>query len=346
MSEKALHYPHKIPPAPADWLEVADGIYWLRFPLRLALNHVHVWLLRDGTNGWFCIDSGWGGAPTHALWDQVIAEKLGGKPITRLLVTHYHPDHIGSAGYLYEKFQPEILMSQVEWLTARMLALDTQFSMREINLAHYTAMGIPAEVQAMLTNSGNHYAQAVDLPPPRFTPLVAGDTITIDGSAWNVLIGGGHAPAQISLFNAERDIYIAADQVLPRISPNVSVWASNPHADALADYMATLHDIRSKTTETALTLPSHNLPFSGLHARLGELLQHHDERMAQIADLCRDEPLTVHQIAERVFDRTLDRTQTVFAIGEMLAHVNRMLARGALKRENPGDLGACRFKKA
>ena len=348
MSDPALSYPHRSPPAPGAWLEVAEGIYWLRFPLQLALNHVHVWLLRDGApngkGGWFCIDSGWGGSETRALWDRIIAEKLEGKPITRLLVTHYHPDHIGSAGYLYEKFRPELLMSQTEWLTARMLALDTQFSMRELNRAHYAAMGIPAGVQAMLTGSGNHYAQAVDLPPPRLTPLAAGDTLAIGGSHWQVLVGGGHAPAQVSLFNAARDLYIAADQVLPRISPNVSVWASNPHADALADYMATLRDIRGKTTATALALPSHNLPFTGLHARIDELLQHHAERLEQIVDLCRAGPLTVNEIAERVFDRKLDRTQTVFAIGEMLAHVNRLLALGQLTRANPEDPAPWRFR--
>ena len=336
MVAETLHFPYEIPPAPGEWLEVADGIYWLRFPLPLALNHVHAWLIRE-PDGWFCIDSGWGGQLTHELWDRIIAEKLDGQPITRLLVTHYHPDHIGSAGYLYEKFQPQLLMTQTEWLMARALALDTGFSLRDVNDRHYHAMGLPDALRVEMLAGGNGYAKAVDLPPGKFTPLRSGETININGDAWRVLVGGGHAPAQVSLYCAVRDIYIAADQVLPRISPNVSVWGSSPQIDALAEYQVTLVDIRAQTNVAALALPSHNLPFTGLHDRIDALLQHHDERLEEIAGLCRPAPLTVFQIAQTLFQRPLDRTQTTFAIGEVLAHVNRLLALGELEWVDTGE---------
>lgn len=329
-----LRYPHETPPATAEdaaWLEVADGIFWLRLPLPFALNHVHVWVLRDG-DGWFVIDSGIGGKFMQGVWDRLIAERLDGKPITRLLITHFHPDHIGSAGYLWEKFQPELLMTQTEWLTARMLALDVDYSVRDVAVRHYGAMGLPDDITAQLTGNGNRYAAAITMPPARFTPLTAGQILTINGDAWQVLTGGGHSPLQVQLYCAARNIFVSADQILPRISPNVSVWASNPTDDALAAYLKSLEETRQISAD-ALVLPSHNLPFYGLHERLDELKGHHEERLEQIVALCRVRPHTIAEITTEAFNRPLDSVQTSFAIGEMLAHANYLLNKQALHKE-------------
>ena len=331
----SLEYPYKSPPAEGDWLEVASGIFWLRLPLPLALNHVHAWVLRDG-DGWFVIDSGFGGKRMQALWDKIIAEKLDGKPITRLLVTHFHPDHVGSAGYLWQKFQPQLLMTKIEWLTARMLALDIGYSVRDVAAAHYRAMGVADDMTAQLTG-GNRYAAAVTLPPPTLTPIKNGDTLSIDGDRWQIITGGGHSPEQVSLYSPARDIYISADQILPRISPNVSVWATNPAEDALAQYLAALDDTRTRVPDSAFVLPSHDLPFRNLHARIDQLKHHHDERLEQILDLSRARPHTVAEITTEAFSRPLDSIQMGFAIGEMLAHANYLQNLGKLRRDIDAD---------
>lgn len=335
-----LRFPYKEPPTETEWVAVADGIFWLRFPLPFALNHVHVWLLRDGP-GWFVIDSGIGGTRMHALWDNIIATNLEDLPITRLLITHFHPDHMGSAGYLYNKFQPELLMTPIEHQQACRLAADTHGSNSPLLIKHYQLMGLPPELIERMTSGGNRYAKGVDQLPATFTPLAAGDQLTINRTVWQVLTGGGHSPDQVMLYAPARHIFIAADQVLPKISPNVSTWAANPTHDALREYLHSLQDLHIIKGDP-LVLPSHNLPFYGLRPRLEQLTAHHAERLEEITDFCRAAPRTIYEITTAAFKRELDHTQMSFGIGEMLAHANYLLGQDALQKNMTPD-GVWRF---
>lgn len=318
-----------VAPAHGEPVRVAEGIFWLRVQLPFALNHVNLWLCDDG-DGWTVIDTGYGDAPTRTAWEQVLDGLLAGRPVHRLLATHFHPDHLGLAGWLVERTGAGLWMSRTEWLTGRMLALDASEGHVAETERFYRRAGLPEAIVARQRGRGNAYRRGVSEPPTRYRRLVAGDEVTMAGSMWRVLIGEGHAPEQVTLYSAERRLLIAADQILPRISPVIGVWASQPEADPLGDFVRSLRQYRA-LAEDSLVLPSHGEPFHGLRARLDQLDHHHDERLAATLEACAG-PVSAAAVLSRLFTRKLDAHQTGFALGETLAHLNRLVAQGEVRR--------------
>lgn len=316
-------------PANGVPVEVVPGVLWLRLALPFALDHVNLWLLDDG-DGWTAIDTGVSDAPTRAIWSALLDGGIAGRPLRRLLVTHFHPDHAGLAGWLVERTGVPFLMSRTEWLSARWLAIDDTESFTAANAEYYRLNGLDQGMAAELLGRGNAYRRRVSVPPGSFTCIQAGDRLRLGGSDWQVIVGEGHAPEQVTLWSAERNLLIAADQILPRISPVVGVWASQPAADPLGDFLASL-DRYAHLPGDAMVLPSHGLPFEGLHERRAALRHHHDERLAQVVELCR-EPITTAAVAARLFRRPLDLHQMGFALAETLAHLNRLERTGAIGR--------------
>lgn len=308
-------------------VEVAPGIHWLRLPLPFALDHVNVWLLDDGP-GWTLIDAGIADARTKAIWEALHAGPLGGRPIHRIIATHFHPDHVGLCGWLAERHAAPFLTSRTEWLQARLLALDASPGYSEAGRTFDTSAGLAPELVAQRFAGGNRYRTSVSLVPPVFARLAQGDSVTMAGSEWCVLVGEGHSPEMLTFYSRERNLLIAADQVLPRISPVVAVWPASPQADPLRDFLRTLPPYLA-LPEDCLVLPSHDAPFHGLHARIQSLMAHHDDRLALTLEACA-EPVTVADIIPRLFRRKFDAQQLGFALGETVAHVNHLLRQGRL----------------
>jgi glyoxylase-like metal-dependent hydrolase (beta-lactamase superfamily II) len=298
-------------------------------PLPFALNHINIWLLEDDA-GWTIVDTGVGSGKTKELWERIFAEHLGGKPVIRVIATHFHPDHIGLAGWLTERWNAQFHASLTEWLFGRMLSLETPEAMVATSLAFYREAGLDEAALAVMAERGNAYAKGVSRLPTSFNRLKEGDSLTIGGHDWRVITGGGHTPEHVCLHCPERGVFIAGDQVLPRISPNISVWASEPGADPLDDFLRTLDRLRA-IPDDSLVLPSHDTPFTGLHARLDALTAHHRDRLDETLAACR-EPSTVAQVTRIMFNRPLDPHQLVFAVGEALAHLNHLAHRGHLIR--------------
>lgn len=314
---------------------LTENIFWLRLALPFALNHVNLWLCDDG-DGWTVIDTGYGDAPTHAAWEDVLRDALADRPIRRLLVTHFHPDHFGLAGWLCERTAATLWMSRTEWLTGRALALDTTAGFVDATERAYRLASLPEAVIARQRQRGNAYRRGVSEPPPVFHRLAVGDRLTLAGSEWQVLIGEGHAPEQVTLYAAERRILIAADQILPKISPVVGVWPSQPDADPLSDFARSLRQYRQLPAD-CLVLPSHGSPYVGLHTRLDQLHLHHEERLAATLQACAT-PVTAATVLRHLFPRDLDAHQTGFALGETLAHLNRLMAQGEIRRWEDGGV--------
>ncbi len=308
-------------------VEVAAGILWLRLPLPYALDHVNVWLLDDG-DGWTLVDTGIGDGRSRAIWERLLAAELSGRPIRRIIATHFHPDHIGLAGWLTERLDATFLTSRTEWLSARLLALDTTLGYAEAGRVYDRAAGLDPEVVEARFAGGNRYATSVSIPPASFEPIARGDTIRMGGSSWQVLIGEGHSPEMLTFYSAERNLLIAADQVLPRISPVVAVWPSTPAADPLRDFLRTLPQYLA-LPEDCFVLPSHDAPFQSLHERVRTLVRHHDERLELTLGACAA-PATLARIIPQLFRRKFDAQQLGFALGETLAHVNHLLHQGRL----------------
>ena len=328
-SDSALAYPVPEPPKPGQAIEISPGILWARIPLPFRLDHINVYLIDDG-EGWAVLDTGIGNDPTKAVWEALIAGPLAGRPLTRLIVTHFHPDHIGLAGWLCECFDLPLLTSQTSYLTCANIslrpgALDAK-PYRDFYLRH----GLDASTTQRVATQGHGYLKMVSGLPPTFLRLVAGDQLTIGGRTFQVLTGNGHAPEQVMLYCPAAKVFLAADQVLAKITPNISVWAVDPEGDPLGLYVRSLGELRAAIPADALVLPGHQLPFYGLHQRSDELIAHHEVRCAAIAAACRTAPRSAAELVPVLFSRALDPHQMSFAFSEVQAHINYMLRRGEL----------------
>jgi glyoxylase-like metal-dependent hydrolase (beta-lactamase superfamily II) len=324
------------PPAAAQPVEIAPGILWVRVPLPFRLDHINVYLIDDG-DGWAILDTGIGNDATRALWDALARGPLAGRRLTRLIVTHHHPDHIGLAGWLCEQFELPLLTSETAYLfcqnvSLRAGALDAR-PYRDFYLRH----GVDEAITNRVATQGHGYLKMVSGLPPTFERLVAGDTLSIGGRSFDVLTGDGHSPEQVMLYCPADRIFLAADQVLAKITPNISVWAVNPKGDPLGLYVRSLAELKARLPADAFVLPGHQLPFYGLHTRADELIAHHQKRCALIAEACRAAPRSAAELVPVLFTRQLDPHQMSFAFSETLAHVNFMLRRHELALAESAD---------
>ena len=338
--EQVLDYPFADPPDPGVAREVAPGVHWLRMPLPFVLNHINLWLLEDGAD-WVIVDSGVATDETRALWDRILVERVDGRRVSRVLVTHCHPDHAGNAGWLTDRLGAPLWMSQAEYLTAHAWRDDTAGFTHAGWMAFARANGLDEEQIASLEVRGSRYKRAVPDFPKTYHRMMDGDEITIGGRAWRVVMGYGHAPEHASLHCAELDVFISGDMLLPKISTHVGVSSVTPGDDPLGQFLDSIARYRTLLSERTLVLPSHGLPFRGAHERITQLEEHHRLRLAELEEAC-VEPRSAADLIGTVFRRQLDPFQTFLALGETLAHLNYLARRGVLVRA-PGADGVVRF---
>lgn len=331
----ALRFPHAAPPPAGEVTEVAPGLRWLRMPLPFALNHINLWLVEDGA-GWAIVDTGINNPETKALWEHLFATALGGRPVTRVICTHFHPDHMGLAGWLTERLGVELWTTAGEWEHASQALADPPGTFAGELLDFYRRVGFGNVAETVKTSRPSSYRTLVGPVPEHYHRLADGMAFDIGTRRWRVIIGRGHAPEHACLHCPELDLLIAGDQVLPKISPNISLWPRGADQDPLGSYIASLGKLERAVPASAFVLPSHNLPFYGLHARINQLSALHAERVADIVAACHT-PRTGAEIVPILFTRTLDRHQLGFAIGETMAHLARAVAAGALARRERAD---------
>lgn len=327
---KGLHFPFDTPPAYGEVLEIADGILWVRVPLPYRLDHVNAYLIKDGAN-WTIIDTGINTREAIAVWESLFAGPLTGFNITRVVVTHHHPDHIGLAGWLCRRFGAELLTSQSAYMTSRVISLAPHETGLRQYYDFYIGHGLTEESAGIVAIQGSEYLRRVADLPPTFLRLMQGDRLTIGGHEFRVLSVDGHAAESIMLYCEQDKLLFAADQVLEKISPNISVFAGEPNGDPLGHYLRSLRFMRNELPRDLLVIPGHRRPFYGLHARCRELEQHHEERCDAIRNACLVAPHSVADLVPILFIRKLDAHQMSFAFTETLAHVNRLVRRSELQ---------------
>jgi glyoxylase-like metal-dependent hydrolase (beta-lactamase superfamily II) len=347
--ERQLDYPYgEALPALGTTLEVAPGVRWLRMPLPFQLDHINLWLLRDaidGVDGWSIVDCGIASDPTRAAWEQIFASELQGLPVLRVIVTHMHPDHIGLAHWLTERWNVRLWVSATDYTTARMASSGLATIGGEATARFMASHGLTdAQSQAKIKARTNYYASMVPQLPGRYRRLLDADTLQIGGRAWVCHVGYGHAPEHMSLHCAELGVLISGDMVLPRISTNVSVHEGEPEANPLLLYLDSIKRMQALPA-TTLVLPSHGRPFTGLHTRVDQLVAHHDARFAEVLAACAEAPQHAAALLGVLFKRKLDLHQTTFAMGESVAHLHVLWLAGQLTRRLDAD-GIYRFAPA
>jgi len=273
-------------PAPGEVMEVAPGVRWLRMPLPFALDHINLWLLRDrdedGRPGWAIVDCGVANDTTRAAWEQVFARHLDGLPVLRVIVTHMHPDHIGNAQWLTERWGCRLWISATDWNAARIASQSTTGFGGDDAAAFFREHGlVDPEAIAKVRGRGGYYASMVPAVPRQFRRMMDGQAIRIGDHDWRCHAGYGHAPEHISLHCAALGVLISGDMVLPRISTNISVIDLEPEADPLPLFLASIERLRALPADT-LVLPSHGKPFTGLHERIDQLARHHDQHFEAV----------------------------------------------------------------
>ena len=343
----APEYPFANPPAPGATTEVAPGVHWLRMALPFQLDHINLWLLEDGTKeapAWLLVDTGLGDEPTRALWDQVFAQKLGSKPVRRVLVTHYHPDHAGNGAWLCERTGAELWMSRGEYLTVHAARHDAAGYSTEAQIRLFRSNGLEEERCKELLSRGGLYKTMVPDFPFSHRRLFEGENISIGGRSWRVIVGHGHAPEHVSLHCKELNLLIAGDMLLPRISTNVAVRPIDPASNPLRLFLDSIRRYRELPADL-LVLPSHGLPFRGAHARIAQLEAHHEERLTELHAACKVSPRTAADVLEILFRRKLDNSAIFFAMGEAIAHLHYLYYEGRLARTVGAD-GVARFAAA
>ncbi|HLW93500.1 MAG TPA: MBL fold metallo-hydrolase [Roseiarcus sp.] len=329
-----LTHPYAAPPSPGEAIEIASGVLWARLPLPFRLDHINLYFLDDG-DGWAVIDAGIASQPARDAWDALLAGPLSGRRLTRLVVTHAHPDHIGLAGWLTERFGVPLLASQTAYLDCLSLSLDPGRLEAKVYTDFYRRNGLDDETNKLLSTLGHGYLKMITPLPSTFQRLVAGERLRIGGRDFAVLSGDGHAPEQIMLYDGPSRLLLVADQVLAKISPNVSVSPVDPNGDPLGLYLRSLAALSRDIADDALVLPGHGLPFFGLKERIDQLIAHHDARCRALLDACRAGPRAPAELLGVIFSRDLDPHQMGFAFNELLAHLNFMLREGTLKFAPP-----------
>lgn len=313
---------------------VADGVLWLRMPLPFALDHINLYLIDDG-DGWIAIDSGLVGEQTRAHWRQVVEHALDGRPLKALLATHYHPDHLGCAGWLCHEYGIPLWITVPEYQTAQFLLGDRPNESAAAQRTYYQSLGMSAQQLETVGTQLQRMASAYDALPPLGRVLKAGDELRLGGRCWQVRVATGHSPAHAVIYSPDIGVMLAGDQVLPRISSNVGIYPERLDTDPLGHWLESLERLRDWPDDT-LVLPAHNEPFYGLHRRLRELTDDHVGKLGQLETFCR-ESATVMELVPRLYPRPLGSMDLLLAAGECLAHLEYLVRRGRLVRQTDAD---------
>jgi glyoxylase-like metal-dependent hydrolase (beta-lactamase superfamily II) len=335
-----IEYPFENVPDAGSTIEVAPGVHWLSTPLPFRLRAINLYLLEDG-DGWTIVDCGYSRADVREQWEQVWRGTLAGRPVKRLIVTHFHPDHCGNSAWICERWGLRPWMTLAEWLTANVAMHEHTPTDMEARLAFFAANGMePADLELFGTRA-SRYADGVRLPTS-FRRIVDGEALRIGARSWKVVVGRGHSPEHAALYCEQDALLISGDQLLPEITTNVSVWPDEPEADSLRLFLDSLALFARVLRPDTLVLPAHRRPFRGAQARVAEIQHHHRERLDALLAVARRGPVTVGGLIRHLFRGDLDGHQLGFAMGEALAHVNYLVHDGRLRRLQ--DAGLTRYE--
>jgi glyoxylase-like metal-dependent hydrolase (beta-lactamase superfamily II) len=323
-------------PKPGEWLEIAAGVFWSRVALPFRLNHVNVYLIDDG-DSWNVVDTGIANSHARETWSHLLGGRMAGRPVSKILITHHHPDHVGLASWLADKVDAEVVMSGTEYLLGLTYWLDSDAMKADHYRAFYRTRGLEAGIADSILDRSARYQSLTSPLPFSFRRVMHGDTLKLRSRTLQIMTGGGHAPEQVMLYCPDARILFAADQIMLGITPNVSVSPRNPNGDVLGVFLSSLERLAAEIGDDVLVLPGHHSPFQGLRARARDVARHHDSRLAAIIRACSQAPRSAADLLKTLFRFPLDRGVMALAFGEACAHVNRLLEDGRIAARLEAD---------
>ncbi len=329
----SLVYPFAGPPARGQTLEVAPGVLWIRMPLPFALNHINLWALDDGA-GWAIVDTGVRNEDTVQVWRELFGNAPDRRPLTRVLVTHMHPDHVGMAGWLTRKFGVRLWMTQLEYLSCRVMVSDSGREAPDDAIDFYRRAGWGDEAIETYRARFGGFGKHIHALPDSYRRLRDGDELQIGAHTWRVVVGSGHSPEHACLYCPALKLLISGDQILPRISSNVSVHPTEPDADPMRQWLESLAKLRREVPDDVLVLPAHNDCFRGLHLRIDALERGQETALRRLRRSLA-EPRRVVDVFSALFARPIPATDGPLlgmATGEAIACLNHLVHRGEASR--------------
>ena len=333
---EGLRYPWETPPAEGEAIEVADGVLWMRLPLPMKLDHVNIYVLDEGES-WTVIDTGFASKRSKAIWARLLQGPLDGKPVTRVVVTHHHPDHVGLAGWFQSQHGAELITTRTAWLFARMLTLDEQEQPVAETIDFYRSAGMDAEILAQRsTERPFNFADVVAPMPLGFTRIKQGDVIRMGGRDWDVHMGNGHAPEHATFWSRDDNLVLSGDQILPSISSNIGVYATEPGADPVGDWLEACERLKTFAREDHLVLGGHKLPFTGLPTRMRQLIDNHHGALDRLLAYI-DTPKAAGDCFAPLFKRAIGPSEYGLALVEAIAHLSHLYQTGQASRTKRDD---------
>ncbi len=338
-----MRFPFDVPPERGAAIEVAEGVFWMRVPLPMALDHVNVYAIADA-DGWTLVDTGMDTKKTRAIWQELLDGPLAGRPVARVLITHYHPDHIGLAGWFQTEHGAELITTRTSWLLARMLILDEQPRPVPETLAFWRRAGMDARIlEQRAQERPFNFADCVTPLPLGYRRIREGEVIRLGGRDWDVRMGDGHAPEHATLWSRDGELVIGGDQLLATISPNLGVYATEPDADTVGEWLESCARLATFARDDQLVLPGHKLPFTGLPTRLRQLEDNHHTALDRLVEFLA-EPKTAAETFSVLYKRQIGAAEYGLALVEAVGHLNHLFQTGRIRRTLSPD-GAWLWQK-
>jgi glyoxylase-like metal-dependent hydrolase (beta-lactamase superfamily II) len=306
--------------------DLGGGVHRVTHPLPFALNHVHSYAV-SGSDGWTIIDAGLGTRAAER-WREAL-EQLGRPRVRRVVLTHYHPDHVGGSRALVEVTgAEEVLQGSVDAEFARLMYTDPRdiAEFQEFLRTH----GMPEE---RVTESVEHERELLVVPASPTRRLEEGDTVLLGDDEYTVLVLPGHADGHVALYDERTGRLFAGDTILLRITPNVPTW-HHTQPDPLARYLATLQRIAD--LGPAVVYPGHYRPLDDAAGRAGEILEHHRVRLDVHEEALRSGLVTSYEVAERIWGTALSVHELRFALSEAISHLVQLTRLGRARETAPG----------